>query len=87
MLESEVFYLAGLNLTLPLEPKALGPLFGPLIVLISQLISIEHGFLQVASSKPPSSMHYFDYGYSNIRTLLKLPKLETFISRQDSLVA
>ena len=54
---------------------------------LSQLISIEHKFLRFASKKTATPMHYFNHDFSNIRKILKLPKLEITLKIQNCIVA
>ena len=54
---------------------------------LSQLVAIEHKFLRLASKKTPHPMHFFDHNYDPIRQLLRLPKLETFLKKQDCIVS
>ena len=56
-------------------------------VQLKQLTAIEHIFLRLASKKTDSPMHYFNHDYTQIRKILKIPKLETLLLRQDCMVS
>ena len=54
---------------------------------LSLLKAVEHKFLRFASRKTAAPMHYFYHGFTNIRQILRLPKLETLLARQNCIVS
>ena len=54
---------------------------------LSLLKAVEHKFLRFASRKTAAPLHYFDHDYTNMRQILRLPKLETLLARQNCIVS
>ena len=54
---------------------------------LSKLVAIEVKVLRLGSKKTAHLMHFFDHDYTPIRQTLGLPKLETFLTKQDCTVS